>query len=344
MNLKGFQIALEFLQIESLTREKVVQSIITAVNHGLELYHTIKLDPVPRKGLEKTIEEKWSYDADGKWRVSLLCSPDHLKLRIGHISFRLISKKQNHFFLGGLLDLEFRDERHLIEPYAQTLLHLASRLYSIIQPKLGWIDDPNRCDFAFREVDKLKLPRLPWVTFFSPAYVAHYGEKLLRGIPAYRIASLPDGGVFVQLTRNLLASSQGEMRRVRKEVREYFAAQGMKVRVCAPYYVPKALIPPGLESVHPELHDYLRQAMRTTLVLNDGTRLKVLYIPWEQMNTTEKGVAITAIRNELYEEMKRHGEVKSWRVEINEMPAELAWMLEELARKEGVKLEWVETG
>ena len=343
MSREGFAVTMDFRQIESLTLDQVVQAITTAADHGLELYFTIRREPVPRHDLKRVIlEEKLLKFEDGDWDVGFPASPAHLKPILGTIGARGISVSDNEFHIGAFLLLQ--SDRHLIEPFAQFLLPLARRLYPIIRPKLGWIDNPWRCDYDFGEIDKLRFSRLPWVTFFSPAYVAHYGEKLLRGIPAYRIASLPDGGVFVQLTRNLLASSQGEMRRVRKEVREYFAARGMKVRVCAPYYVPKALIPPGLEPVHPELHDYLRQTMRTTLVLNDGTRLKVLYIPWEQMNTTEKGVAITAIRNELYEEMKRHGEVKSWRVEINEMPAELAWMLEELARKEMVKLEWVETG
>jgi len=344
MSLKDFTVALYFRQIESLTLSKLVEAITTAADHGLELYFTIKLDPVPREDLERVIMKKkcLRYE-DGSWAVGFPASPTHLKLRISDITADKITARDNQFRIGALLDMLFRDERHLIEPYAQALLPLARQLYPIIQPKLGWIDEPWHCDFDFREIDRLKLPRLTWVTFFSPAYVKRYGEALLRGIPAYRIEPLSDGGLYVQLTRNLLAESQGEMRRIRRSVRDYFAAKGLKVKCCAPYYIPKAIIPSGIEPVDPELHRYMRGIMGSTLVLTDGTRLKVLQIPWDAMNTTEKAVAITYIRNLLYDEMKEHPGAR-WRVEINVMPEDLAWMLEALAKKQEVALTWEETG
>ncbi len=344
MSQPSFIVAAYFRQIEFLTLDKVVQAIATAADHGLELYFTIKHDLVPRHDLERVIlEEKWLKFDDGSWDVGLVSSPAHLKLRNSDISFRTISAHQNQFQMGGLLALHSMDERHLIEPYAQFLLPLARRLYPIIQPKLGWIDEPWRCDYDFGEIDKLRLPRLAWVTFFSPAYVQRYGEALLNNIPAYRIEPLPDGGVMVQLTRSLLVKSQAEGRRIRKAVRDYFASHGLKVRICAPYYVPKAIIPPGLEPVNPELHEYMRTIMNTTLVLTDDTRLKALHVPWDEMNDTEKGVAMTYIHNLLYEEMKKRPNAR-WRMEINAMPEELAWMLEKLAKREGVSLSWEERG
>lgn len=339
--MKAFFVDVLFRQIAHLSPEKVRQAATLAADNGLQLYYTTKFDPVLRQDLDQAITTvKFLRHGPNEWAVSFRASPASVPHRNSSFSFDQFDPSKNQFRMGGLLDFEFKDERPLIAPYAHEMLRLAELLYPVIQPRLGWIDNSDYCDPDFKDIDKLRLPCIGWVTFFSPAYVAKYGERLLAGIPAYRTQALPDGGLLVQLTLSLLAASKDEARQAQSRVKAYFQKHGLKVKCHAPYFIEGAL--PQAEAAPPsELQTYLRQVVGTTFVLDNNTRLKVIHIPWAEVGEAERDTALTTIRAMLAEEISAHPKAQ-FKFELNEIPPELERILKELAGRHKAGVEWTQ--
>jgi hypothetical protein len=198
-------------------------------------------------------------------------------------------------------------------------------------------------EWEAKDVARLRLKHISWVNFFGPAYVEKYGRDFLLGLPGYKTELLPDGGVFHQLSPTFVAPSEQEAKRLRRWVIAYCAEHGLKVTCRAPYVIPGlTLRPKPKEPVSDaELREYLQQILSITLVLDDGTRLKHIYIPWDDLTLQQRKMALEAIKRAAIAEIKRPGR-KRIRFEFNEIPDELDHMLADLVGRDNPDFEWVQ--
>lgn len=190
---------------------------------------------------------------------------------------------------------------------------------------------------------KRRLKHIGWVNFFGPPYVERYGRDFLLGLPGYKTEVLPDGGVFHQLSPTFVAADEAEAKRLQREVIAYCRRHGYKVTCFAPYVIPglTQLVPPEEPLDDADLILYLDNVLPTTLVLDDGTRLKHLYIPWRDLSGAQREMTLARLKQALIAEVKRGG-WKRLRLEFNEIPAELAQMLLEVFGSDNPAVEWVE--
>lgn len=91
-----------------------------------------------------------------------------------------------------------------------------------------------------------------------------------------------------------------------------------------------------------DFREYLDQALNTTITLDDGTRIKPIYIHWSSLSLSEQQVALQKIRQAAVEEIKQSEGTRRVRFEFNEIPNELHQMLLSLVESENGDLEWVE--
>ncbi len=252
-------------------------------------------------------------------------------------------------FIGGLVDFEFRDQRAWVEPFAQRLLELARSLYPELQPALAAVYESNTAP-SIEDVLKRKLKYINWVNIFGPPYVEKYGREFLLGLPGYRIEELPDGGIFHQLSPTFVAHDLKAARALRREVVEYCARAGLKVTCKAPYRLPRVVPasqpqpqPPAEEEPIPDesVRVYMEEMLRTTLLLKDGMRVKVVPVPWEALTPAQRQIALDAIKAAAIAEIREHRD-KRIRFEFNAIPDELDQMLADLAGRDNPDFEWVE--
>jgi hypothetical protein len=280
-----------------------------------------------------------------EWNVSLSLRFEDLPGVFLGLDFSQFDDERNLLYLGTLLDFQFfqKDERHLVEPTAQRILELGRLLYPLTQSWLGLIDVSN--PILPRDILKRRLKHLGWVNFFGPPYVEKYGRDFLLGLPGYRTELLPDGGVFHQLSPTFVAADEAEARhlQLQQEVIAYCRRYGYRVTCFAPYVIPglTRLAPPEEPLDDAQLILYLDHVLPTTLVLDDGTRLKHLYIPWRNLSGAQREMTLARLKQALIAEVKRGG-WKRLRLEFNEIPAELAQMLLEVFGSDNPDVEWVE--
>lgn len=291
----------------------------------------------------------YSQDPEGQrlmgkiWSVGFPIIIEDKRDLIAHFSFDYISAQQNLLYIGGVADFEFKDQRHYVEPFAQQLKDLTPALYPLVQPIFGWLDESRSNATLTKEVFKLKLRTISWVNFFGPPYVEKYGQDFLLGLPGYKAELLPDGGVFHQLSPTFVARSEQEAQALRRQVIAYCARHGLKVTCRAPYVIP-GLTPtaePEALLSDAEVRDYLQKALATTLVLDDGTRVKPIYILWDELTPHQRQMALEAIKQAAIAEIKRPGR-RRIRFEFNEIPDELDQMLAELVGRDNLDFEWVQ--
>ncbi len=244
--------------------------------------------------------------------------------------------------IGGLVDFEFRDQRAWVEPYARRLHGLARALYPELQPALAAVYEFDSRPI-FGDVLKRKLKCINWVNIFGPPYVEKYGREFLLGLPGYKTEDLPDGGIFYQLSPAFLTDDPQAAEALRQEVIAYCAQAGLKVTCKAPYYLPGVTSPaPTAPQVSDEeLEAYLGEMLAVTLLLDDGTRVKPIYIPWADLTPKQRQMAVEAIRQAAIAEIKRP-ERKRIRFEFNEIPDELGQMLVELVGWDNPDIEYVQ--
>ncbi|MDW8098830.1 MAG: hypothetical protein RML36_04990, partial [Anaerolineae bacterium] len=151
------------------------------------------------------------------------------------------------------------------------------------------------------------------------------------------------GGVFHQLSPTFVAADEAEAKRLQQQVIAYCRRHGHKVTCFAPYVIPglTQLTPPEEPLSDGELMYYLDYILSTTLVLDDGTRLKHLYIPWRDLNPWQREMVVERLKQALVAEVKRGG-WKRLRLEFNEIPPELDQMLADLFGRDNPDVEWVE--
>jgi len=314
--------------------------------HGILLLAHYTLEPLAENQWEEVFRQQREEEEYFKSSIGHVISFENWGELNARFDFQEYTEKQgggNKLEIGGLLDFQFKDERSLVEPFAQRLLAIARALYPLARPTYGEVEG-NWGEWDTRAVSRLRLKHISWANFFSPAYVAKYGQDLLLNIPGYKTELLPDGGVFHQLSPTFVAPSEEEAQRLRQEVKHYFRQHGLQVTCKAPFVIPgltarrERARPPVSDA---ELAIYLKQILGVTLVLDDGTRVKHISIPWEVLTPEQRQMAVEAIRQAAVEEVKQAGG-KRVRLEFNQIPDELDQALAEFAGRDNPDFEWVE--
>jgi len=278
-----------------------------------------------------------------RWRTLFKAYPRTMQDLIGHFEFLQIDLRSNRLCIGALVDFEFTDQRSYVKPYTQRLKQLIVAVYSHAQPELGWIDRADRNTTDETDVRKQRLLTISWINVFGPAYVEHYGSEFLMGLPGYRTERLPDGGVFHQLSEQFVVADQKEGRAIRNQVKSYCAAQGLKVKCNAPYILPAAAATPQVDSPAEgmDFEAYLDQALGTTLIRDDGTRVKVLFIDWVNLTPGERETALHKISQAALTEAQHVAIGQRVRFEFNDLPDDLTKVLCSLGEN-GASVEWTE--
>jgi hypothetical protein len=336
---------LHFYQVQVSRAEEILAWMETVAGNGVTFWTRSGDRCLPRQewltAIQAWMQEDWHPLA--KWAVSFSIRFDDLPGVSLCFSVDQFNDDENLFQIGTLLDFEFKDERHLVEPTMQRLSVLGRTLYPLTRPWLGCLDEGDSNVMLSTDGRKLRLTHIGWVNFFGPAYVEKYGRDFLLGLPGHKTELLPDGGVFHQLSPAFVARSEQEAKALRRQVIAYCADHGRKVTCQAPYVIP-GLTPqpqPREAGTDAEVRAYLQQALATTLVLTDGTRVKPVFIPWEELTPGQRQMALEAIKQAAIAEIKRPGRQRI-RFEFNAIPDELDQMLADLAGRDNPDFAWAE--
>jgi len=334
---------LRFYQVQVSRAEEILAWMEAVADNGVTFWTPSEDRCLPREewltAIQAWMQEVWRTI---KWRVSFSIRFDDLPDVSLDFSVDQFDDR-NLFQIGTLLDFEFKDERHLVEPTIQRLSVLGRTLYPLTRPWLGCIDEASSYSMLSKDVPKLRLKHISWANFFGPAYVEKYGRDFLLGLPGYKTELLPDGGVFHQLSPTFVARSEREAKALRRQVIAYCADHGLKVTCRAPYVIPGLTPQPAPKEpvTDAEVQAYLQQALATTLVLTDGTRVKPISIPWDDLTARQRQMALEAIRQAAIAEIKRPGRQRI-RFEFNAIPDDLDQMLADLAGRDNPDFEWAE--
>ncbi|MCS7352293.1 MAG: hypothetical protein RMM10_12370 [Anaerolineae bacterium] len=336
--------SLKFYQVRVSRRvEDVLPWMEALAARGAEFWTADEKRPVPRAewaDLVRTwMQKQWGIPA--RWSVPLGLRFEDLPEVFFRFSIDQFNDKENQVYLGTLLDFEFRDDRHLVEPVGRRLVELSLLLYPLLQPQRGDIE--HWTPLGPGVVRRRRLKHISWVNIFGPGYVAEYGREFLRGLPGYRTEELGDGGVFHQLTPMLAARTEAEARGVRKAVISYCRRHGYRVTCWAPYGIP-GLTEMGVgegKMGDAELVAYLERLFGVTLVLKDGTRVKYLHLPWGELGARQRRLVVRWLRRAVEGEVKR-GLRGRLRLEFSELPGEVARMLAEAFGEGNLAVEWAE--
>lgn len=244
--------------------------------------------------------------------------------------------------IGGLVDFEFRDQRAWVEPFARKLYELAITLYPELAPAVVSVDNLDST-IGLDDAPKLKLKYINWVNMFGPPYVEKYGREFLAGLPGYQSKDLPDGGIYHQLTPTFLTTDPKGAKALRQEVVAYCADAGLKVVCKAPYHLPGVASGQSAASKSPdrELQRYLKNMLGTTLLLDDGTRVKPVYIEWDALSDRQRQMALTAVKSAAIAEIRLHRD-SPIRFEFNAMPDDLKALMVDLVGEDNPDFVYVQ--
>ena len=332
-----------FWNCAATTVEDVVAWARVLQRHGIILLAHRTLEPLPEETWYETFRKE--YEEEEYFKASVahrIAFADWGKLN-ADFGFDEYRRGGNKLEVGALLDFQFQDQRPLVEPFAQRMLAIARDLYPLARPTYGEVEG-NWGEWDTVDVSRLRLKHISWVNFFGPAYVEKYGRDVLLGLPGSRTELLPDGGVFHQLSPTFVASSEEEAKRLRREVIAYCARHGLKVTCKAPFVIPGLTKrrAPRRSLRAAEFQGLLRHILGgSTLVLADGTRVRVFWVPWEELTEGQQQEVVEAIRQAAIEAIKGSGGGRV-RFEFNEIPDELDQALAALVGRDNPAFEWVE--
>lgn len=246
---------------------------------------------------------------------------------------------------GPLLDMELQDQQALIEPLAQRLRGLAWEMHTELQSSIVSIDELGRGHGLFEGVMKRKLRYINWVNIFGPPYVEKYGREFLLGLPGYETRELPDGSIYYQLSPTFLTDDSKAARTLRQDVVEYCAQAGWKVICQAPYQIAKARpapIPPKEQEVPDEsVRLYMQEVLGETKILDDGTRVKAISVPWDALTVVQQQIALGMIKAAATEEIREHRHERI-RFEFGELPEVLDAMMADLVGRDNPAVEYMQ--
>jgi len=335
-------VELRFWNCAATAVEDVVAWAQVFQRHGVILLAHRTLEPLPPETWYETFRKE--YEEERYFKASVghrIAFADWGRLN-ADFGFDIYRQGGNKLEVGALLDFQFKDQRPLVEPLAQRLLAIARDLYPLVRPMYGEVEG-NPGEWDDRDILRLHLKHISWVNFFGPAYVEKYGLDFFLGLPGYKTERLPDGGVFHQLSPTFVAPSEAEARRLRREVIAYCARHGLKVTCKAPFVIPGLTQrKPGKGLTEADLEGLLTHISEgATLVLKDGTRVRVLRIPWDDLTEEQQERVLAAIRQAAVQAIKASGGARV-RFEFNAVPDDLDALLRDLAGPENPRFEWVE--
>ncbi len=268
-----------------------------------------------------------------QWQFSTAYTDDHIDV-----------------ILGGLVDFEFRDQREWLEPFAQRLRELAIELYPKTRSHLVSVDERGQW-LDVSEVARRKLKHINWVNIFGPSYVAKFGHAFLLGLPGYRTEEWPDGSIYHQLSPTFVTDDPKAAKALQKQVVDYCAQAGLKVTCKAPYQLPRAQPTRQAPAQQPEeaeepipdisVQIYMQEILGTTLLLDDGTRVKPVAVPWEALTPVQVEIALTAIKAVAIDEIRQHRDQRI-RFEFNELPEALDALMADLVGRDNPDFEYVQ--
>lgn len=342
--MRQIQVHLRFYRVQTNSAADIVALMEETARHGIAFWTAREDRRIPHEEW-LTVVQSWMQEDMrplAKWRVSFQIRFDELPHVSPYFDISQFDKDTNQFGIGELL---VEDQYHLIEPLMQYLLELGRAFYPIVRPMLGYVNEAFVNPTLSKDVLELRLKHISWVNFFSPAYVEKYGQDFLQGLPGYKTELLADGGVFHQLTPTFVAPSEQAAQALRRQVITYCAEHGLKVTCRAPYYISGASPVPHPEppesATDAEVQSFLDQILATTFVLNDGTRVKPIYIPWDELTPRQRAMALEAVKEAAIAEIRRPGR-KRIRFEFDQIPDDLDRMLADLAGRDNPDFEWVE--
>lgn len=190
--------------------------------------------------------------------------------------------------------------------WGELLEQIGNELYARIRPALAAIiaTDLERSIDFWSAVQRRRLI-LGWRTWFGAPYVAAFGREWLLNLPD-RATLLEDGGVFHRLAApvSLLVQSDGS---AYASVRTFLEHQGVqsawpparKSRTRGKW---QANVDADLTKFRTELANLLQ----TTLVLDDGQRVKPLYLEWDKLSDAHRRVALLLIREAVETELSAY--------------------------------------
>ena len=91
-----------------------------------------------------------------------------------------------------------------------------------------------------------------------------------------------------------------------------------------------------------KIESYIEEILRTTLVLDDGTRLKPIYIDWSKLSPEQRELTLAKIKQVSIEELKGLQPGQRLRLEFNDIPDDLEDMLTSLGGEGNPEFEWAE--
>jgi hypothetical protein len=113
------------------------------------------------------------------------------------------------------------------EEGTQLMIKLGKEFNEYLRPWYGWLDHSQDDFLSFEAIrDRKELDTLYWVNFYGPSYIEKYGADLFLNSPCWKKETLPDGGVFLQLSEFYTKPVNGEAKR---KTQEHFALNGIKL-------------------------------------------------------------------------------------------------------------------
>jgi len=187
--MRYVQPVLRFYQVQVSRAEEILAWMEAVADNGVTFWTSSGDRCLPRKEWLTAIQAWMQEDMRPltKWRVSFSIRFDDLPGVSLYFSVDQFNDDENLFRIGTLLDFEFKDERHLVEPTIQRLSVLGRTLYPLTRPWLGCLDEAFSDSILSRDVRKLRLTHIGWVNFFGPAYVEKYGRDFLLGLSLIHI-------------------------------------------------------------------------------------------------------------------------------------------------------------
>ena len=342
-----FQIAFRFNNCQNLRGLEDVVSLAQALANYGHWPAEPSDEPKPSTDIESLVRRKWKpkpsfnpekpFKGRPQYEVFFRVMPVRFSEVLSTFRCSFYSLEYSTVSLGGLVDFEFQDHLSDLELYAQELLRMALRLYPQLSPSFGWVDESGGNNGYIKEAVAVKFQVIGWINFFGPPFVKKYGREFLMGLPGWKVEELDDGGIFHQLTSNIVASDREATQQLQSQVIEYCRHAGLRVRCRGPY-MPQPLRHTQEEAKQndvegyggdEDLKEYLQQILSTTLTLKDGTRVKPIYIEWDLLTPEQRQIALSFIKQAAVFEIRQHGDTRI-RLEFNEIPDDLDRTMQDL--------------
>lgn len=194
--LTGFKTRLNWASFQILWMEK----------DGTERIATCKnLD-------EPILSQRWStgaialQDLERNWEITMRwCefSNERMQKQFGF-------RRQNEVSL--CLSKDFEPTKgFLSDPFP-----LVNDIYRAVSPNYLVVRDSRSNAFGLSASAAFGLVDIYWINVFGPPYVRMFTQEKLNSLPSYRAVQMPDGGIFIQMSK-ALNEIEGELQNERRK-------------------------------------------------------------------------------------------------------------------------------